>query len=161
MTRWELLEPLQHRPPLPEAVLHAMCSLAVLWGWSQWAAVTLAAFYAICRPGEPLRALRKHLVTAEDLLESGTEIFLRIPEPKTRKPGAAVQHAQLKGPVWVLRFVAATFQPLRPECPLYDGSANMYRRRWDSLLKALLIDCSHRLTPGSLRGGGRSCLPSW
>ena len=131
-----------------------MCSLALLWGWTQWAAVTLTAFYGVCRPGEPLRALRKHLVTSEDLLEVGSEIFLRIPEPKTRRRGAKVQHAQVKGPRWILDFISATFQPLQAERPLYNGSAGMYRRRWDSLLKALLVEPSHRLTPGSLRGGG-------
>ena len=119
MSRWELLEPLQHRPPLPEPVLHAMCTLAVLWGWSRWAAGTLTGFYAICRPGEPLRARREHLVTSEDLLETGSEIFLRIR-------------------------------------PLYDGSAGMYRRRWAGTRSSgpPLVEPQHRLTPGSLRGGG-------
>eukprot|EP00439_Symbiodinium_sp_Y106_P038682 s1227_g4.t1 len=154
VTRWESLEPLQHRPPLPEPVLHGMCSLAVVWGWRRWAALTLTAFYGICRPGEPLRALRKHLVTSEDLLETGSEIFLRIPEPKTRKRGASVQHTQVKGPGYIVEFIRATFQGLPPDGPLYAGSPNMYRRRWDALLRALWIEPAHRLTPGSLRGGG-------
>ena len=122
VTRWESLEPLQHRPPLPEPVLHGMCSLAVVWGWRRWAALTLTAFYGICRPGEPLRALRKHLVTSEDLLETGSEIFLRIPEPKTRKRGASVQHTQVKGPGYIVEFIRATFQGLPPDGPLYAGS---------------------------------------
>ena len=154
VSRWELLEPLQHRPPLPEPILHAMCTLAVLWGWSRWAAITLTGFYAICRPSEPLRARREHLVTSEDLLETGFEIFLRIPEPKTRRRGARVQHAQVKAPLWIREFISAIFQPLHRDRPLYDGSAGMYRRRWDALLKVLLVEPQHRLTPGSLRGGG-------
>ena len=31
VTRWESLEPLQHRPPLPEPVLKAMVCLALQW----------------------------------------------------------------------------------------------------------------------------------
>ena len=131
-----------------------MCTLAVLWGWSRWAAIALTGFYAICRPGEPLRARREHLVTSEDLLETGFEIFLRIPEPKTRRRGARVQHAQVKAPLWIREFISAVFQPLHRARPLYDGSAGMYRRRWDALLKVLLVEPQHRLTPGSLRGGG-------
>ena len=154
VTRWEALEPLQHRPPLPEPVLHAMCSLAVMWGWRRWASVILVAFYAICRPGEPLRAVRKHLVTSEDLLEAGLEVFLRIPDPKTRKRGPAVQHSQVKGPEFVLQFVSEVFQKLPPNEPLYAGSPGMYRRRWDALLRRLWIEPEHKLTPGSLRGGG-------
>ncbi|CAE7217549.1 unnamed protein product [Symbiodinium sp. CCMP2592] len=154
VTRWETLEPLQHRPPMPEPVLHAMCSLAAVWGWRRWAAITLVAFYAICRPGEPLRAVRKDLVTSEDLLEAGREVFLRIPEPKTRRRGAAVQHAQVKGPEFVMQFIGDVFQGLLPNEPLYNGSPGMYRRRWDALLRSLWIEPKHKLTPGSLRGGG-------
>ncbi|CAE7232958.1 unnamed protein product, partial [Symbiodinium sp. CCMP2592] len=150
VTRWEMLEPLQHRPPLPEPVLHAICAVAVLWGWHRWAAVTLGAFYAICRPGEFVRAFREQLLTSFDLLESGNEFFLRIPEPKTRRRGARVQHARIKAPEFVLLFLQKVFQPLPRGCPY----VTMYRRRWDALLKALLIEPKHRLTPGSLRGGG-------
>ncbi|CAE7242495.1 Fem1b [Symbiodinium sp. CCMP2592] len=154
VSRWELLEPLQHRPPLPEPLLHAMCSVAVLWGWKRWAATTLGAFYAICRPGEFVRAMRDQLLTSADLLETGQEFFLRIPEPKTRRRGARVQHARIKAPEFILKFLGKVFQPLAGSCALYPGSPNMYRRRWDSLLKALLVEPTHRLTPGSLRGGG-------
>ena len=114
----------------------------------------MTAFYAICRPGEPLRSLRRYLVTSEDLLEDGEGIFLVIPEPKTKRRGASVQHSQVRGPGFVLRFIRTTFQPLSADAPLYDGSASMYRRRWDALLTALLVEPRHRLTPGSLRGGG-------
>ena len=43
------MEPV-HRPPLPEPLLRALCSVAISWGWRRWAAVTLLAFYALCRP---------------------------------------------------------------------------------------------------------------
>ena len=154
VSRWEMLEPLQHRPPLPEPVLHAMCAVAVLWGWYRWPAVTLGAFYAICRPGEFVRALREQLLTSVDLLEVGNEFFLRIPEPKTRRRGARVQHVRVKAPDFVLLFLRKVFQPLPPSCPLYPGSPSMYRRRWDAVLKVLLVEPKYRLTPGSLRGGG-------
>ena len=66
VTRWERIEPLQHRPPLPEPVLKAMLALALIHGWYRFAAVTALGFYGVCRVGEPLRASRADLLTPED-----------------------------------------------------------------------------------------------
>ena len=66
--RWELLEPVVHRVPLPTSVFQALVSLAVLWGWNRFAGSLCIAFYGVTRPGEVLRATRKHLVLPSDLL---------------------------------------------------------------------------------------------
>ena len=33
VSKWEMLEPVQHRLPLPEPLMLAMCSLGLLWEW--------------------------------------------------------------------------------------------------------------------------------
>ena len=154
ISKWELLEPIQHRPPLPEPLLQAMCALAISWGWRRWAAVTTLAFYSLCRPGEPLRAVRSDLLTSSDLLEDGFEVYLRVGLPKTRRRGATMQHVRLQGPTFVHVFVSEVLQGLDPFASLFGGSPSAYRRRWDSLLRSLLVGPEHRLTPGPLRGGG-------
>ena len=69
VTRWQKLQPVCHRTPLPEAILRAMVGLAYANGGKVWAATTLAMFYFTCRPGEVLRGLRKDLLTPGDTLE--------------------------------------------------------------------------------------------
>ena len=39
ITRWESIEPLKHRPPMPHALLKAMASLGLAWGRCRWTAV--------------------------------------------------------------------------------------------------------------------------
>ncbi|CAE7192843.1 MCAT [Symbiodinium sp. CCMP2592] len=51
LSRWERLEPVQHRPPLPEPIFEAMISLALSLGWFRWAVVTMLGFYGCCRGG--------------------------------------------------------------------------------------------------------------
>ena len=62
-----------------------------------------------------------------------------------------MQHSQVRGPGFVLRFIRTTFQPLSADAPLYDGSASMYRRRWDALLTA----------PGRASPQAYTRVPSW
>lgn len=59
LSRWEIAEPISHRPPLPKIILDAMLSLALAWGWVHWAAVTALSYHGAMRIGEPLKALRR------------------------------------------------------------------------------------------------------
>ena len=154
VSRWERLEPLQHRPPAPEKLVRAMSAVALSWGWKRWAAVTLLCFYSITRIGEALLATRKELLTREDAMEPEGSLFLLILKPKTRHRGARVQHAQTVGPPPVIAFLEQTFQPLPFSHKLYGGSPGVYRRRWDAVLRHLGVPPHLKLTPGSLRGGG-------
>ena len=43
---------------------------------------------------------------------------------------------------------------MKPTEALYPSSASAFRRRFDALLNFLQIEKKHRITPGSLRGGG-------
>ncbi|CAE7319659.1 unnamed protein product, partial [Symbiodinium microadriaticum] len=146
VSRWEELQPVCHRTPMPEILLKGLLGLALQLGWFRWAAAAAAIFYGIARPGEVLRALRKHLLTPEDLLDpSHGWIYLRISKPKSRiKLGEAA----------VLPFLQQVWGDLRPGERLYPGSPAVYRRRWDRLLTVLGIPEGHGLTPASLRGGG-------
>lgn len=56
VNKWEHFEPVQHRTPMPEPLLRAMCSVALLWKWKRVAAILLLTFYNINRIGEVLRA---------------------------------------------------------------------------------------------------------
>ena len=162
LTRWERLEPTKHRPPLPEPVLEAMCSLAIAWRWDRWAASTFLGFYGCCRIGEILNASRADLFTPEDLLRDDRRIALQLNEPKTRTRGARVQHTTVQFSHNLCYFICKTFRCLPRRSKLYFGSPAVHRRRWDALLAALGIPQTFRLTPGSLRGGGSSCcVPIW
>ena len=153
VSKWELLEPVQHRPPLPEPILHAMASLGLAWGWFRWTAILLASFYSISRAGELLRALRSDVLTPADLLDEQEKIYIRITEPKSRKRGARTQHVTIDNDLCI-RFVAWVWSKLQRQDPLYSGSAGAFRSRWNATLRHLGVSAVHRLTPGSLRAGG-------
>ena len=154
VSRWERLEPLQHRPPMPEILLRAMSAVALSWGWRRWSAITLLCFYASARIGETLAASRNELLTPQDALEDDGKLYLIFRSPKTRNKGARVQHAVVDAPPEVEQFLLSVYQDLPRDLQLFGGSASVYRRRWDMVLQQLGIPNTLRLTPGPLRGGG-------
>ncbi|OLQ07204.1 FK506-binding protein 1A [Symbiodinium microadriaticum] len=157
VTRWQELQPVCHRTPLPEAILRAMVGLAYANGWKVWAATTLAMFYFICRPGEVLRGLRKDLLTPGDTLEPQHKwLYLRIRAPKTRRRGAKIQHAKLDDAV-ALEVALSVWEKLPRGRALYPGSPSAFRRCWDVLLRSLAIPATASLTPASARAGGAIC----
>ena len=153
VSKWELMEPVQHRPPFPEPLLEAVLVLAVKWGWKTWAGCTALCFFGACRIGEVLSALRQELLTPEDLLSDEKTVYFRIKSPKSRRRGASVQYTTIDVPFWA-EFVCRIFEKLKPQEPLYAGNASAYRSRLEYLLRHIGVGKEHRLTPGSLRGGG-------
>ena len=156
-SKWELVEPIQHRPPLPEPILRAMATIGLAWGWTRWTACLLFAFYAAARVGEVLRARRKHLLTPLDLLSDQAVAYLQIEAPKSRRRGAKVQYVSIYEPD-VIKFITIVWQHLPRETTLFPMSAGAFRTRWNAIMKKLDIAAHHRLTPGSLRAGGAVCL---
>ena len=155
VTRWEVLEPVQHRPPLPEAIFRAAIATAIGWSWWRWAAITAAAFVGVSRPGEPLRALRSDLVLPSDLFlaDSGVAYMgVRSPKGKLRGLGK-LQHFKVQD-AEIVALLEVVFAKLDRRENLYSGSAASYRRRWDAIMEALSVPRSLKYTPGSLRGGG-------
>ena len=68
LSRWEIVEPAEHRVPVPEVVVHAMLAIALGWGWDRFAGTLALIFYSIARPGEVLRGFRSQLALPRDLL---------------------------------------------------------------------------------------------
>lgn len=155
VSKWERLEPLSHRAPLPFVIFQAMVVTAMCWGWRRWAATTVLAFEGICRPGEVLSSYRRDLLLPSDLVvENPATCFLRVREPKGRFRGIGkVQHAKISSQQ-VVDFLEKVFGPIARNEPLYPGSPSSYRRRWDRILLFLGIPIRLGLTPASLRGGG-------
>ena len=53
-----------------------------------------------------------------------------------------------------MNFLVSVWQKLQPNELLYGGSPSAFRRRWDATLAKIGVGPQHKLTPGSLRGGG-------
>lgn len=153
VSRWEVAEPVQHRPPMPEPLMHAMVALGIVWKWPLFSAATLLCFYGICRIGEILQASRRDLLTPRDLMSDDAVLYLKIRQPKSRRRGPAVQYVTVSDPV-IVAFLASVWEHFDKDLKLYPGSSSGYRRRWDALLSGLGVQKFHRLTPASLRGGG-------
>lgn len=87
LNRWEIVLPVQHRPPLPRVVLDAMLSISLQWGWYRFACITALAFHGAMRIGEPLRALRSDLVLPTEAFLDEHVCFISIQKPKSRRRG--------------------------------------------------------------------------
>ena len=154
LSRWEIAEPVNHRPPIPRKVLDAFVSLALTWGWYRFACVTALAFHGAMRVGEPLRAVRSDIVLPAEACLQEEVCFVCIRAPKSGRRGKGrIQHSKICDSQ-VVRLVAAVFQDLEPDAPLYPSSASSYRRRWDKIAEALALPAELQITPGSLRPGG-------
>ena len=155
VSRWEQLEPLRHRVPLPSKVCDAISALAFTWKWVRFALVLQICFHGILRVGEVISAVREDLVLPSDLMsDSDDKFFVRVSKPKTGKRGGGrQQHVTIRHRP--LSFACeAVFGPLDGNERLFPFSGQTFRRRWDELLAALGVSKDLSLTPGSVRGGG-------
>ena len=155
ITLWEEMEPVEHRAPLPLALIQAMIAVAIHTGALRLAACIALIFYGITRPGEVMQARRKHLVLPSDTLslrEAKPLLYLAHMSPKTRRRGARSQHSVVDD-VQMIEFIAHVFVDDAPSTKLFSGSYSVFRRQFSSLLKLLRIS-THLYTPGGLRGGG-------
>ena len=153
--KWETVEPVCHRTPLPWAIYKAMVAFAINLQWFRFACVMILSFEGICRPGEALGALREDVLLPSDLLsEQMDRAYLRIKKPKSRLRGLGlVQHATISHPLAV-KFLERVLKQLPLKQRVYPGSPVTFRRRWDLLLQKLSVPYNLGLTPASMRGGG-------
>lgn len=152
--RWEIQEPVTHRPPTPEAVVKSICAAAWNHGWYEWVGVTLISFYGAGRLGETIRCRRADLIMPSDTCEEGVQsVFLQLRTFKSmfRQPGR-IQHMKVSQRA-VVKIICKIYLHYGPLDKLFSGSHSQYRKRWDFLLKVFQIPASLRLTPGGLRGG--------
>eukprot|EP00438_Fugacium_kawagutii_P028528 Skav222525 [mRNA] locus=scaffold2875:50542:57914:+ [translate_table: standard] len=155
VTKWEILQPVQHRRPLHFALYRAVVALGILRRWYRWAATVVLGFEGIARISEVLKAIRGDLILPSDQFSNLVKAaFLRVSNPKTKRRGKGkVQHLKLFDPV-ALPFLESVFGTLHGSLALFPGSAAAFRLRWDSLLEELKVPREQRPTPASIRGGG-------
>ena len=155
ISRWESLEPVVHRRPVPLKLFEAIVSVSIGWKWYRFAGCVIIAYFGCCRMGEVLRAKRKHLVLAADLgLASSSAAFLRIIGPKPGKRGLGkIQHVRIDN-VSGCKYLQSLFGGFDGDEPLYPGASSSFRKRWDTCLNALMVPAGFALTPGGLRAGG-------
>ena len=155
VNKWEIVEPLRHRTPMPLVIYRAMVSVAFIWRWYRWAAICMLTFEGLCRPGETLNAVRSDLLLCRDLVvEDAATIFLRIGKPKGRRRGiGTVQHTKISN-LQLAKFLEWLLGDLDRRAPLYPGSPSAFRKRWDAILSWLNVPTQLALTPASLRSGG-------
>ena len=155
LTKWESLQPLVHRLPLPEILYKAMVSVASMWGWRRWCATLVMVYEGIGRVGEAMRALRRDLVLPSDNFDTEHLVaYMKVTQPKTRRRGRGkVQHLRIENEAAVA-YLEQVFARLHPACKLYPLSAAAFRSRWDKVLDALSVPRSDRPTPTAVRGGG-------
>ena len=159
LAKWELVQPVSHRPPVPRLLFDAIIAVGLSWGWIRWSALTSLAFFGVMRVGEPLKARRKDLLLPEDAGLETKVCFLRVGRPKPGRRGRGkVQHSKIFHEAAV-DLVRGAFGELSPNDLLYPASASTYRKRWDTILLALGVSKHSRITPGGLRGGGAVHLP--
>lgn len=154
VAKWELMEPVCHRVPVPEGLLQAFVVIAWQLKWYSWVGVTLIAYYGAGRVGEVLRCLRRDLVFPQDILDRDFGgIFLQLKQFKAlgRQP-ARIQHMEIRDETAV-RILTAVYAHVPKDTPLYGASPSAYRRRWDAVLRICQVPSQLRLTPGGLRGG--------
>ncbi len=152
-SKWEILEPCQHRPPIPEPLVRAMACVGIAWKWDLWVAALLFSFYGATRVGEILGASRGHILTPEDLLTDRPVMYLQIVAPKSRRRGASKQYATVETPE-VIAFLESIWGGLQPDARLFPLGPGAFRTRWNAIMKHIGVASFHRLTPGSLREGG-------
>ena len=153
-SRWERIEPTQHRAPVPEILVRAMVSVAWHFGWRRWCGITLVCFYGIARAGEVLKCCRQDLLLPCDMMFECGDAFLVLKQSKTSYRGSAkVQHLKISSEQAV-KLLTVVFREAHPQERLFCGTAQTFRRRWDFLLQTLRVSCANVITPGGLRGGG-------
>ena len=140
---WVKAEPSQHHVAMPAQIMCAMVGLAITWGWLPMAACLALAWGALLRPGELLGAFRRDLLLPSDL--SGTIGFalLSIAEPKSRHTTARHQSAKLDIPD-LLTLVDVAFRDYKPNQKLWPHAASTMRSRFNHLLRALKLPCTHQ-----------------
>lgn len=159
---WVSGEPRTHHPALPVSVLLGLCSLALLWGWPQEAAIFSMALAGLVRIGEIFSAKRGDLVLPCDAAPGTTGILLKIQEPKTRGRSARHQASRIDYQD-VVSLVSAVFSKLDAAAPLWPWSPATLRRRFVTLQRAVGLEVrrlpnSSPYDLASLRPGGATFL---
>ena len=157
--KWQLAEPGSCRPVISRPVLLAALSLALLWGWNDWAAITLLGFLCMLHPNEFIALTRGDLVLPVDALSSDRIAYIHRGNPKTAR-FARRQHCRLEDDL-TLRFLEARYTSRPFAERIFRGSLHTYRQQWNSIMSRLGVpfrQADRGATPGVLRGSGATFL---
>ena len=157
--KWQLAEPGSCRPVISAPILQAAVSLALLWGWYDWTAITMLGFICMLHPSEFVNLRRCDLVLPQDAMSKDRIAYVHVRNPKTAR-FARRQHARMEDEA-TLSYLEALYSSLPQQEQLFRGSMHTYRRQWDAVMSRLGVP--HRLsdkgaTPGVLRGSGATYL---
>ena len=155
---WVVDEPHEHHCALPQAIMLAMVGLALLWGWSQEAAIIAMSWVGVLRIGEVLSARREDLILPSDAVPGVWFALLKIKLPKTRGRAARHQSSRID-PEDVVRLLEAVYSRSSPSERLWYGSPSLLRKRFSALQSALGLARGDRrdvypYSLSSLRPGG-------
>ena len=152
--RWEAVIPVNHRVPVPEAIVKALCCYGWMAGWYAWVGGVLLSFYGAGRLGEILLCTREDLLLSADAMDDANPAtFLRLRRFKSlRRQPAKIQHMKVDDKVAV-SIIDKVFSNMDLDQPLFNTTHYQFRKRWDMALEGLGIPPSARLTPGGMRGG--------
>jgi hypothetical protein len=157
--KWQAAEPGECRPVISLPIIQAASTLALLWRWERWLAITLVGFLCMLHPSEFLVLRRRDLVLPADAMSADRVAYIHIRNPKTAR-FARRQHCRLEDPL-VLRFLESCFGDWPLDRRLYPGTANTYRSQWNAIMGRLGVPFKRDLrgaTPGVLRGSGATFL---
>ena len=157
--KWQTMEPGECRPVLSAAIMRAMVSTALLWGWHFWVAVSMVGFLGMLHPSEFLALTRRDLVLPRDAMISEQILYVHVRNPKTAR-FARRQHCKIEDTL-VIRYLDSLFGDYPLDQSLYPGSASTYRRQWDAVLSRIGIPHARSTkgaTPAVLRGSGATHL---
>ena len=157
--KWQLAEPGSCRPVLSAPILQAAIAVALLWGWCDWAAITLIGFVCMLHPSEFVSLSRRDLVLPKDAMSADRIAYVHVRNPKTAG-FARRQHARMED-ASVLAFLEARYEALPLTDRLFRASLHVYRRQWKAVMHQLGVPhrlADHGATPGVLRGSGATFL---
>ena len=153
-------EPYTHHVPMPAALLLALLTCSLLWGWVRQAGTFALAWGSLLRIGEATSARREDLVLPKDVFGLHSYVLLSIKEPKTRLRVARHQAAKLEQ-ADLVSLVCLAFGDLGKEEKLWPRSNQTLRARLDKLLDRLGVRPTggqRRIDLGSFRPGGATHL---
>ena len=159
LDHWLTLMPFTNHVPCPPALLLAMMSLAILWGWVDMAVFLALSWTGLLRPVEALRLCRADVLLPSELLSAERAVFLRIRSPKMRRLRARREHVKITDLV-VVGLLEVVLVGIAPERELFPFRPSQLRRWHDALVSFFKVSTSDGVgvTPASHRGGGATAL---
>ena len=157
--KWQAVEPGERRPVISKPIVQAAVTLALAWGWNDWAAVTLIGAMCMLHPSEIIPLVRRDLVLPSDAMSGDSVAYVHIRNPKTQR-FARRQHSRHDDPV-TLQFLHALYRELPLDARLFRASMHVYRRQWNAIMARLGVpytQAERGATPGVLRGSGATYL---